>query len=125
MKKLVRYLADKYGIIREVETQTAKDVGKGLMQYSYWFNGGIMHDNRLTDIINFIHIYNKNILSLGWTHPFGSQFMDMRSKLYDMKKKEQNSFYVCDNCFDSPKEEKSHLCSHCKEWIEKIKNETE
>jgi Tfp pilus assembly major pilin PilA len=92
MKKIIKWLADVSGVTNEIKSNHAKYIGSHMRQYSYWFSGGLMHDNPLKDVANILSLYPDACLKHGQSHLFGSQHMELRSKLYKMNQNNESVF---------------------------------
>jgi hypothetical protein len=92
MKKIIKWLADVSGVTEDIKTENTKSIGRHMTQYSYWFSGGLMHDNPLKDVANVLRLYPEECLMHGNAHLYGSQHLDLREKLYKMNSNGESIF---------------------------------
>lgn len=84
IKKFIKYLANVSGVTKDIERQTLIEVGRGMQDYSYWFSGGLMHNEPLESVRDILTQYPKECLLHGQPTLFGSQFVNFRSKIYKL-----------------------------------------
>ena len=92
MKKIIKWLANISGVTRDIQIDSAKQIGSRMQEYSYWFTGGIMRNYPLKDVSNILSKYPEKCLNHGHFGLGGSQFIDLREELYNMSKEDKSVF---------------------------------
>ena len=88
MKTIIRWLSNISGVTREIIEEERKYIGGRLIQYSYWFNGGLMYSTPLTSVANFAMLFGEALKEDNCTPDIST----LRDNLYKMEAQELNVF---------------------------------
>ena len=85
MLRFINWLAKISGVADKIRKETCKEIGSNMQQYAYWFTGGIMVEGSRNEMSNILYEYPKWCLNHGSPHLIGSQFINLREKLWHKK----------------------------------------